>query len=492
MSASGVREMLPAERRARIVAALRAQPAVRVAVLSEDLGVSGITIRRDLRLLEQEGILARTHGGAVRRRQLVDEPVYEENAVTHAAEKDRIARAAAAMIEPHDTVFLGSGTTVVHLLHHIDPDLEARVVTHNLAAATEARGLRLELVFLGGLYRPQLDAVEGSWPLDMIQHFNADKAFVGADCLDPRAGLTTPSIAVAAIELAMIRRTRGEVVVLADSSKIGLVGRGGHLPSRPDRRGPGRRRSRRRGLRAHPAGRTALRGGLGPCARPTRDGQIDDDSGASHERRNDTSGRRGRRRGRLGPARRGPGQGLRRRGAARRPGRRAEGNPAAHHRRACLSSPLPRVRLDPGQAQPRVHRHRLRRVRQAVQADPRPLHRARLRRGPRDQRLPRRGRQADLQQPHEPHPRRRLHGQARLLPPHPLEEPARSRQPHHPPRRARPREDADRQDQREGHHRHDHAAARARGRRRTTTTTSTRRGSPSCAPASGASGARPR
>ena len=110
------------------------------------------------------------------------------------------------------------------MLRHFDPDLQARIVTHNLAAAAEASGLRLELVFLGGLYRPQLDAVEGPWPLDMIQGFNADKAFLGADCLDARAGLTTTSIAAASIELAMIRRTRGEVVVLADSSKFGLVG----------------------------------------------------------------------------------------------------------------------------------------------------------------------------------------------------------------------------------------------------------------------------
>jgi len=216
--------MLPAERRARIVAALKAQRAVRVTTLSESLGVSEITIRRDLRLLELEGVLARTHGGAVRRQQVIDEPFYEENLVAHAAEKARIGKAAAAMIEPRDTVFVGSGTTVVQMLRNVDPNLEARIVTHNLAAAAETRGRRLELVFLGGLYRPQLDAVEGSWPLDMIQHFNADKAFMGADCLDPRAGLTTPSIAVAAIELAMIRRTRGEVVVLADASKLGLVG----------------------------------------------------------------------------------------------------------------------------------------------------------------------------------------------------------------------------------------------------------------------------
>ncbi len=224
MSVPAVREMIPAERRARIVTALRAQRAVRVSTLSEALGVSEITIRRDLMLLEQEGVLARTYGGAVLRQHLTDVPRYEDNLVAHAAEKDRIAKAAAAMIEARDTVFLGSGTTLMHMLRHIDPNLEARIVTHSLGAAAEARGLRLELVFLGGLYRPQLDAVEGPWPLEMIGKFHADKAFIGADGLDARAGLTTPSIAVAGIELAMIRRTRGEVVVLADSSKIGLVG----------------------------------------------------------------------------------------------------------------------------------------------------------------------------------------------------------------------------------------------------------------------------
>jgi DeoR family fructose operon transcriptional repressor len=212
--------MLPAERRERIVAAIQDQRAVRVPALSEDLGVSEITIRRDLLLLEQEGILDRTYGGAVIKRQLTAVPRWEEAVGSHAAQKDSTAE----MIEPQDTVFFGSGTTVVHILRHVDPDLEARVVTHSLAVAAEARGLKIEVLFLGGLYRPQLDAVEGTWPLDMISKFYADKAFLGADCLDLRAGLTTPSMAVASIELAMIRRTRGEVVVLADSSKIGLVG----------------------------------------------------------------------------------------------------------------------------------------------------------------------------------------------------------------------------------------------------------------------------
>jgi DeoR/GlpR family transcriptional regulator of sugar metabolism len=216
--------MIPAERRARIVEALEEQRVVKVSTLSEVLGVSEITIRRDLKLLDREGVLRRTHGGAVlRRRPLEDQPLEVAAAEAAAPEKARLARAAAAMIELRDTVFLGSGSTVAGILRFVDPGLEARVVTHSLAAAAEAQGLSLEIIFLGGLYRPQINAVEGTWPIDMIGSFHADKAFLGADGLDCVAGLTTPDIAVAQIELAMIRRTRGEVVVLADNNKIGLV-----------------------------------------------------------------------------------------------------------------------------------------------------------------------------------------------------------------------------------------------------------------------------
>jgi len=223
LSVSHTPEMIPAERRARIVDALETQRAVKVATLSEALGVSEITIRRDLMSLEREGLLARTYGGAVLRKRSTDDSAREGAEGQQAEEKGRIAKAAAAMIEARDTVFLGSGTTVSQILRYVHPDLEARIVTPSLGAAAETQGLRLEIIFLGGLYRPQLNAVEGTWPLDMIGHFHADKAFLGADGLDAKAGLTTPSLAVAGMELAMIRRTRGEVVVLADNNKIGLV-----------------------------------------------------------------------------------------------------------------------------------------------------------------------------------------------------------------------------------------------------------------------------
>lgn len=218
------REMLPAERRARIVAALEDQRAVRVPTLSEDLGVSEITIRRDLLLLEQEGVLERTYGGAVTRKQRPAERQWEGAAGVQRVQKAGIAKAAAAMIEMRDTVFLGSGSTAAAIVRHLPLDIEARIVTHNLPAALQAHGPHIELVFLGGLYRPQIGAVEGSWSIDMLAQFNADKTFLGADCLDVGAGLTTSGLAVADLELAMIRRTRGEVVVLADSSKVGRVG----------------------------------------------------------------------------------------------------------------------------------------------------------------------------------------------------------------------------------------------------------------------------
>lgn len=225
MAVSDASEMLPAERRARIVEALEEQRVVKVSTLSDVLGVSEITIRRDLKLLDREGVLRRTHGGAMLTRRPATDPQLSSVVAAEAGteEKARIAKAAAAMIEPRDTVFLGSGSTVAAMLRYVDPSLEARVVTHSLAAAAEAQGLNVELIFLGGLYRPGIQAVEGTWTVDMIGSFHADKAFLGADGLDAGAGLTTPLMAVAGIELAMIRRTRGEVVVLADGNKIGLV-----------------------------------------------------------------------------------------------------------------------------------------------------------------------------------------------------------------------------------------------------------------------------
>ena len=218
-----VHEMIPAERRARIVDLVKERRAVRVSTLSEDLGVSGMTIRRDLERLEVEGVLVRTHGGAVLKRHMTEETLYVERESASTEEKRRIAAAAAALIEPGETVFLSSGTTAAQVIRHIDPSLEARVVTHNVGAVQEARGLRVEVVLVGGLYRPRSNAVSGPLALEQISRFHAGKMLIGVDGFDLEEGMTTPTMSMASVERAMVAATRGEVIALADNSKIGVV-----------------------------------------------------------------------------------------------------------------------------------------------------------------------------------------------------------------------------------------------------------------------------
>lgn len=216
--------MIPAERHRRIIERLGRQRAVRVSILSEELGVSEMTIRRDLERLEAKGFCSRTHGGAILKLRLNKEPLYANNEFAHTSEKDRIARAAAAMIQPGETVFLSAGTTAAQVLRHLDPNLEARIVTHNAGAITEPHGQGIELIVLGGHYYAQMHAFQGTMPVESSRRFFASKMFLGVDGVSLQEGLTTPSIGLADVDRAMIGQTVGKMIVLADSSKIGVVG----------------------------------------------------------------------------------------------------------------------------------------------------------------------------------------------------------------------------------------------------------------------------
>ncbi len=215
--------MIPAQRRRRIRELLQERRAVRVSSLSEDLRVSEMTIRRDLERLEAEGVLLRTHGGAVLRRRMVEEALYLDNVTANAEQKRRIAQSAAALIQPGETVFLSAGTTTAQVLRHVDPSLEARIITHNAGALAESQGLSLEVILVGGHYRPRSNSVDGPLGVEQIGRFHASLMLLGVDGLDLEEGLTTPTVGIASMERAMLDQTRGEVVVLADRSKIGVV-----------------------------------------------------------------------------------------------------------------------------------------------------------------------------------------------------------------------------------------------------------------------------
>ncbi|MBW2677784.1 MAG: DeoR/GlpR transcriptional regulator [Deltaproteobacteria bacterium] len=216
--------MLPAERRQQILAIIARELTIRVSNLSEMLGVSEMTIRRDLDLLAERGLTERTHGGAVfSKRRTPGKFQYQSSVQTNPEERVKIARAAAALIEPHDMVYLGEGASTAALVHFIDPEMPFTIFNNNLGAVPQIQGKAAELIILGGAYAPETHALAGPITMEQIRQINATKVFLGVDGLSLSSGLTTPNLDIAVIERSMIQYTRGKVVAMADHSKFGLV-----------------------------------------------------------------------------------------------------------------------------------------------------------------------------------------------------------------------------------------------------------------------------
>ena len=216
--------LLPAERRQRIIDILSREFTARSSSLSERFSVSEMTIRRDFELLEQQGLVERTHGGAVFKQvRIAGRFQYQRSLKENLAEKKQIARRAAAMVEPHDVIYLGEGTTAALVVRYIGPSTPCTVFTNNLGVTAEAEGSSAEIVFLGGTYNPLTHALAGPLTMEIIRQVNATKVFLGADALNINAGMTTPNFEIAVIDRSMIKHTRGQVIVLANHTKFGLV-----------------------------------------------------------------------------------------------------------------------------------------------------------------------------------------------------------------------------------------------------------------------------
>ena len=218
--------LIPAQRRRLIREYLEIHQIARSSTLSDLLKASEATIRRDLEYLEMQGIVERTHGGAILSQRLPKEPAYAHSAQAHPEEKRAIGRAAAMLVEDGDTVFLNSGTTTTEVLRNLRsrtdlPNLT--LLTSNVTAALEARDAPFEVILLGGTLRPRSNSVAGRFAIDMLKQVYAKKCFVGVDGISLKYNITTPSSAEAEIATVMIERTRGLAVVVADHSKWGVV-----------------------------------------------------------------------------------------------------------------------------------------------------------------------------------------------------------------------------------------------------------------------------
>ena len=203
-----------------ILERLAAGSSVTVADLAADLAASPATIRRDLAILEQQRLLARTHGGAVAHTVTYELPLRYKG-IRHAEEKQRIARAAAAAVSEGMAVGLTGGTTATELARALAAHQQLTIVTNALNIASElAVRPKLKLIVTGGVIRSESYELSGPIAEATLAGLNLDIAFVGVDGIEAKAGCTTYQEIEAHTNGVMIEQAR-LVVVVADGSKIG-------------------------------------------------------------------------------------------------------------------------------------------------------------------------------------------------------------------------------------------------------------------------------
>ena len=214
------------ERHQYIITKLQSEGQVNVVDLCNGLNVSTVTIRKDLKLLEDKGLLFRTHGGATQNNPYTTDRSVNEKEKIQATEKSRIGATAANLIQPHDSILIASGTTVLALAKNIQPKENLTVITSALNVALELlHHPEIELIQLGGLLRRSSTSAAGPYAEKMLADFSCSKLYLGVDGIDLEFGLTTTSIMEAHLNRRMIMVAQ-KVIVLADSSKFGKRGFG--------------------------------------------------------------------------------------------------------------------------------------------------------------------------------------------------------------------------------------------------------------------------
>lgn len=215
-----------AERHKFILDKLAEKGYVNVVDLCKELDVSGVTIRKDLKLLEDKALLFRSHGGAtVNNPYTNDKPVNEKEKL-RSEEKNNIGLAAAALIAPNDAIIIASGTSVLALAKNIHPKGHLTVITGALNVALELiRIPDVEVIQLGGQLRTSSSSVTGPYAEKILEDFSCSKLFLGVDGIDLEFGLTTSNIGEAHLNQKMIATVQ-KIIVLVDSSKFGKRGFG--------------------------------------------------------------------------------------------------------------------------------------------------------------------------------------------------------------------------------------------------------------------------
>ena len=215
--------MLPTQRRQAILAQVREQAAVSAEDLSRQFGVSVETIRRDLRRLDERGLLERVYGGATRPSGRSSEGSFAARSTRHIDRKRAIAALAASLVESGETIVIDVGTTALEVARALPAGFRGRVLTNSVPAAMELSARTdVELLLCGGQVRAGDGACGGAHAEAFFTEFYADRAFLGSGGVHPQAGLTDYYPAEVVVRRTIIDHTAA-TYVLADSSKLGEI-----------------------------------------------------------------------------------------------------------------------------------------------------------------------------------------------------------------------------------------------------------------------------
>ena len=213
--------MLTDERRAVILEHLRVQGRVLASDLLDEFDVSADTVRRDLRELDQAGLLRRVHGGALPR--LGDTTTFPARARRAPEAKASIGRRAAELVADGQVVVLDGGSTTLELARALSPDLRASVITNCPPIAMQlADHPGVEVTVIGGTLRPRSRVTLGAAAVDALRSIRADVLFLGVCGLHPEIGVTVEDSEERHVKAAMIDGA-AEVVGLADHDKLGTA-----------------------------------------------------------------------------------------------------------------------------------------------------------------------------------------------------------------------------------------------------------------------------
>jgi DeoR family transcriptional regulator of aga operon len=218
--------MTIAERHKHILDALSKAGFVTVADLSKELDVTMVTIRKDLKILEDKGLLYRSHGSATPVSPYVNDRSVNEKKLVRVEEKTKIALFAKELVDEDDAIIIGSGTTLVAFAQAIPKNRKLTVLTAAMNVTLALiDAVEVEIVQLGGVVRKSSSSVVGNYAEEMLKHFACSKLFLSADGISLDYGLTTSHMMEAHLNAQMMKGVQ-KTILLADSSKFGKKGFG--------------------------------------------------------------------------------------------------------------------------------------------------------------------------------------------------------------------------------------------------------------------------